>query len=238
MIYKYSNISIFLFFMISCSASQEDLIKAAKTKLDEESYNKAIEYLDQAISSENNNAETYNMRGVAYFSLAAYQEAIQDFSSAILIDSINYKPYYNRGNSHLNLKEFAKALIDYNLAIAYLPNNADLYINRAIVLFELKQFKMAITDYEFAIKLAPNNYLAFLNKAKTHIQIGEFTVAEEILSHTLKLNSQGAEPYYWLGFIHLNTGREISGCDYLTKAKNRGFKDADEAIEKFCNQNS
>lgn len=237
LVHMISKKLIFILFLLpifACTTSEKDLIQAAKTQLDAESYNKAIEYLDQAISKNNQNANSYNMRGVAYFSEANYEQAISDFSASILIDSSNYKPYYNRGNSYLNVKEFEKALIDYNRAIEKLPNNADLYINRGIVLFELKQFKNALADYEFATKIAPTNYLAFLNKAKTHIQIGEFEEAEELLLHALKLNDQAGETHYWLGFIHLNTGRESSGCDFLVKANNRGFAEAAEALEKFC----
>ena len=225
---------IFSLILVSCSASEEELIRSAKKELDNSKYEEAINHLNKAISINEKNPESLNMRGVAYFQQENYIQAINDFKSSISLDSMNYKPYYNKGNSHLNLKEFEKALIEYNKAIELLPNNADLYINRAIVLFELKQFEAAITDNDFAIKLAPGNYLPYLNKAKTLVQIGKFNEAEEILSPMAKNNIDLGEIYYWLAFVQINTDKAQLGCDNLIKAKNRGFEAAEEAIKKFC----
>jgi len=225
---------LFTLILSGCSASEEELIQAAKRKMDTKAYSEAIEYTNQAISKNNTNPNTFNLRGVAYFLEKDYSKAIKDFSSSINLDSTNYKPYYNRGNVYLEQKDFEKALFDYNYAISLLPNNADLYINRAIVLYELKQFEEALADNDFAIQLNPKNYLPYLNKGKTLVKLGDFKEASEMLSNVIKINDDLGEAYYWLGFIDINSGKKETGCDYLIKAKNRGFEPAEEAIEKFC----
>ncbi|GAB3340257.1 hypothetical protein GCM10027429_27570 [Marivirga atlantica] len=235
MIYQFKKvILIFTLILLGCSASEEDLIQAAKRKMDTKAYPEAIEYASQALSENNTNPNTFNLRGVAYFLEKDYSKAIKDFSSAINLDSTNYKPYYNRGNVYLEQKEYEKALFDYNRAISLLPNNADLYINRAIVLYELKQFEEALADNDFAIKLSPENYLPYLNKGKTLVKLGNFKEASDMLTNVVKINDELGEAHYWLGFISINTGKKDIGCDYLIKAKNRGFEQAQEAIDKFC----
>ena len=238
MFLKRSVFSLLVIILAACSPSEEELLKAAKEKLDKNSYNEAIKYLDEAILINNTNEGSFNMRGVAYFQLEDYDRAIENFNTAISLDSNNYKPYYNRGNAHLNLKDYEKALIDYNKAIDILPNNADLYINRAIVLFELKQFEASVADNQFAIKLSPGNYLPYLNNAKTYVQLGKFDQAEELLQPMAENNINIGEVYYWLAFVQINTGRNTMGCDNLIKAKNRGYQEAEEAIRKFCSSNS
>ncbi len=235
MISKFPQILVFLLLILAgCSANEEELIIAAKAKIDSERYPEAISYIDQAINKNKTNASLFNLRGVAYFLNEDYAKAHQDFSVAIKLDSSFYKPYYNRGNVHLEQKQYEKALFDYNQAIDLKPNNADLYVNRAIVLYELKQFEEAQADNDFAIKLNPNNYLPYLNKGKTLIKLGDFEESEQLLESVIKLNNTLGEAYYWLGFININSGNQQVGCDYLTKAKNRDFKEAIEALEKFC----
>ena len=89
-------------------------------------------------------------------------------------------------------------------------------------------------DNRFAIKLSPNNYIPYLNSAKTLLQFGSFHKADSLLDLSLKINPENGESYYWSGFIKINTDKKSEGCDDLVKAKNRGFQDATEALEKFC----
>ncbi len=235
MITKLNIFNLLLLILFGCSPSEEELMKAARNKMEAESYEEAIKYLDKATSSNNSNLTAFNMRGVAHYQLQNYSKAIEDFSQYIKVDSSNYMPYYNRGNAHLFSKNYEKALIDYNRAIKIRPNIADLYINRGTALFELKQFQAAIADNNFAIKIAPNSYIPYLNNAKTYIQVGAFDEAKEFLENAVNINGENGEIYYWKGFIEINTGNEGLGCAELVKAKNRGFKEAGGAIEKYCN---
>ena len=220
--------------LLACSPSEQELMKESRQNMQSQNYKEAIKYLDQVITKNNANSDALNMRGVAYLELLDYSKSKEDFTNSIKNDSLNYKPYYNRANVYLESQNYEKALLDYNKAIALRPNNADLYINRATALFELNQYDAALEDNRFAIKLSPNNYIPYLNSAKTLLQFGSFSKADSLLNLSLKINPENGESYYWSGFIKINTDMKEAGCDDLIKAKNRGFQDAAEAIEKFC----
>jgi tetratricopeptide (TPR) repeat protein len=234
MIPKINLLILIPIILIACSPSEERLMQEGRKEMETESYDEAIKHLDKAISINSTNLVAINMRGVAYYQKQEYAKAIEDFSEYIKLDSSNYMPYYNRGNAYLFNQNYQKSLIDYNRAIKLRPNIADLYINRGTVLFELKQFRAAIEDNNFAIKVSPNNYIPYLNNAKTYIQLGVFDEAKEFLINANQLSGENGEVYYWKGFIEINTGNAELGCSELVKAKNRGFKDASDAISKFC----
>ena len=98
-----------LIFLCSCSEtgkSAEDWISRAHLLWDGKQYtepNKAIEYLNNAIKLQPNNAETYNQRGVAYKNLGQNQRAIEDYNEAIRLKPDNVLAYYNRGTVYNNI---------------------------------------------------------------------------------------------------------------------------------------
>ena len=98
--------------LLSCSPSEEELLKAGMEKMDTESWNEAIEYFDRLLEVNPSNAQALNAKGVALFQQEKYKEAIPVFTQAIESDSTSYKPWFNRANSNLELKNFKQAISD------------------------------------------------------------------------------------------------------------------------------
>ena len=113
---------LILTFICSCSKTNEnaeDLINKAKLLWDGKKYTnpkKAIEYLNNAIKLQPNNAETYFKRGAAHVNLGQYQQAFEDFNKAIGLKQ-DYAYAYNnrgiiylmRGNKELGCRDAQKA---------------------------------------------------------------------------------------------------------------------------------
>jgi len=102
-------ITIFLILTFICSCSKtnenaEDLINKAKLLWDGKQYTdpkKAIEYLNNAIKLQPNNAKTYFNRGAAHVNLGQYQQAFEDFNKAIGLKQDYAYAYNNRGIIYL-----------------------------------------------------------------------------------------------------------------------------------------
>jgi Flp pilus assembly protein TadD len=62
---------------------------------------KAVEYLNNAIKLQTNDAETYDQRGIAYAQLGQLQLAIEDFNKTIILKPDSADAYNNRGYIYL-----------------------------------------------------------------------------------------------------------------------------------------
>jgi tetratricopeptide (TPR) repeat protein len=102
-------VCIFLVLTLICSCSEKpkaesDWIEKEKALWDGKKYTdpqKAIEYLNNAIKLEPNNAETYFKRGTAYVNLRQYQLALNDFNDAIRLKPDVANVYNDRGVIYL-----------------------------------------------------------------------------------------------------------------------------------------
>ena len=117
-------VSIFLVltFLCSCSERNEtaaDWSNKAVTLWVDGKYTdpkKAIEYLNNAIKLQQNNADYYNKRGTAYYNLGQNQLAIKELNEAIRLKPDYVDAYDNRGviyllqgNKELGCRDVKKA---------------------------------------------------------------------------------------------------------------------------------
>ena len=109
---------------------------------------KAINYWNHSIKSEQNQAAAYSNRGIAYHDLKAYRQAVNDFSQAIKLDPKYATAYMNRGNSYYELNEYQLALNDYNQSLKLKPQYAKAHLNRGLVFYQLDKKDQACQDFQ------------------------------------------------------------------------------------------
>jgi tetratricopeptide (TPR) repeat protein len=96
---------------------------------------KAIEYLNNSIKLNPNDASAYTFRGMAYSILGQYQRAIEDLNKAILLRPDVAYGYYSRGLNYGALGQVPRAIEDFNKAIHLKPDDADAYAARGAFYF-------------------------------------------------------------------------------------------------------
>jgi tetratricopeptide (TPR) repeat protein len=111
---------------------------------------KAVDYWGRAIVKNQNKAEVYNNRGLAYYDLKLYQKAIEDYSRAIQLDSGYAAAFNNRGNAHYELTEYQKALMDFNKSLQLRSNYPKAHLNRGLVYYQLDKNDQACRDFQNA----------------------------------------------------------------------------------------
>lgn len=79
-------------------------------------YGVAIQYLNEAIGSDNSNILAYTLRGKSYQKLSDLDHAMDDYNNALKIDSEYADAYYARGSLYLVMKKSKNACSDFNLA--------------------------------------------------------------------------------------------------------------------------
>lgn len=156
----------FIFLLVSCQPSVEELFEAGVTSLEGEKYEESISYFDRLVARDSTHAAAWNARGVAFFELGQWDEAINSFSQSIESDSLNYKPYFNRGNAWMEKESFKEALIDYNRANGLDRGQSDIYYNRGLALLGLEMYEDALIDFDMALQASPEQPTVLLTKPK------------------------------------------------------------------------
>ncbi len=114
---------------------------------------KAMGYLDKAISLDPAYVKAYITRSMVFRRLGAYDHSLTDLNTAIQIDSLNEHAYNVRGSIKDDLKDYEGAMADYSKAIQLSPGYAYPYNNRANIKRKLGDLPGACADYKKAAAL-------------------------------------------------------------------------------------
>lgn len=117
----------------------------AEVYLDEQEYDKAIDYAYEAIRCTNLRAEPFSMVGLAYFYKGVYHKAAAAFETALRskpqfdtfipldLGVYTYKSWVNLGSCLFNLGQLDRAVECYEKALSFDPLSEDARRNLAIV---------------------------------------------------------------------------------------------------------
>ena len=153
---------------------------------------KAIEAYSYAIGLNPDDVNTYNNRGMAYYSKEEHACAIEDFTKATKIKPNHVDAYYNRGVAYGNRGDYDRAIEDYGRAIELKPDAADAYNNRGVAYGKKGEFEglprlasavvRAIKDYNSAIGLNPEFAPAYYNRGEAWLRLREWEKAKSDLT--------------------------------------------------------
>jgi len=115
--------------------------------------NKALVYLNSAITANPNSAVSFNNRGLAYKDLGQYQKAIADYNQALKLNPNYAQAYNNRGIAYYDTKKHLLAINDYNKSIQLKPDYSNAYLNRGIAYYQVKDIANACKDFHKACEL-------------------------------------------------------------------------------------
>lgn len=149
------------------SETTSDWFNKAQALSDGEKFSdpqKAIEYLNNAIRLQPNDAEAYYNRGIAYDNLGRHQQAIKDYSQTVRLKPDYAEAFHNRGTLYNTTGQYQLAIADFNESIRINPGEADNYIGLGFAYDQLGQHQQAITEYSKAIALKPDNARAYNNR--------------------------------------------------------------------------
>lgn len=175
-----------------------------------------------------------------------FKGAIEDFDKAIASNPTFIQAFQNRGYAKANIQDFMGAIADYNKEleikdsnpIYHNDNNDDVYNNRGVAKYNLKDYSGAASDFNKAIELNSGESIHRLYKANSLYQLKDFmgviTECNYMIESFHFNNYDKNDAYYWRGLAKIQIGQKESGCLDLSKAGELGFKEAYEAIKKYC----
>ena len=187
-------------------------------KIQLKQFEKAIVWLNKAISINPNNHSVFNNLGVCYKELKKYNEALSNFQNAIKIKHDYAEAYNNLAIIYKSLENYKEAIKNYNKAIRLKPDYAEAYNNLGLVLLKLKDFIEAKKYFQQAIKLKFDYAEAYNNLGITQNSLEETENAKESLAHAIKLRPDYVEAYNYLGTIFLRLEEKSKAKEYFEHA--------------------
>ena len=149
---------------------------------------KALEYLNKAISLDPNYTDAYGNRGNAWADKGNYDRAISDYNKVIELNPGDALSYYNRGIALRKKGNHDQAISDYNKAIELNPGDADAYNNRGNTWNVKGNYKRAISDFNKAIELNPGDATAYNNRGIAWANKGNYDRAISDFNKAIELN--------------------------------------------------
>ena len=156
-----------------------DYVRRGQQKVGEGNFEGAIADYAEAIRINPNDAEAFNSRAFAYFSLKQYSKAVSDNTEAIRIEPDNSMTFAIRGATYLRLEEYSKAIADCNEAIRLIPINSFAYGVRGNAYYSLGQYSKAISDYTESIRILPGSFAVYESRANAYDKLGKSSEAAQ-----------------------------------------------------------
>lgn len=139
--------------------------------------NKAVEFINQAISSDKNDAGAHCFKGSLLSLLKKHSDAIKAFDQAISLKPNVGAYYLFRAEAYSGFKKYEKAMADFSMALSLDPKNAFFYGARANSYVAQKKFDLAKDDYTKAIELDPNYIQPYISRATMFMEVKNFNEA-------------------------------------------------------------
>jgi tetratricopeptide (TPR) repeat protein len=186
-------------------------------------YLEAINWFNEAIVLDEENAVIYNNRGMSYYYLGKFPTAFHDFNKAVRLDTSFAEAYSNRGSARYNNQNIAaatdidlrKAESDFSRALELDEGLVSAYRNRGIIRFHLKKYQESFLDLQKAIYLHPADPIVYYHMGNLMMALEEYREAVTYLGECLKLDPDMSEAVYQraLAYIQLDE-LDLARYDY------------------------
>jgi tetratricopeptide (TPR) repeat protein len=155
------------------------LLEQAKTLLDREQYNRAIEVATQGLAIEPDNTELLNTRGLAYYNLDDYPNALIDFERYIELDQEDFIGFYNVGFVRNLTQDYEGAIEAFTQALTIEPLDVETITGRANAYYSLRRYDEAIADYSSVLEQEPDNTYALSSRGYAYAYQGNIPAAND-----------------------------------------------------------
>lgn len=109
------------------------------------------------------------------------------------------------------------------------------YYNRAIIKQSQDDQQGALDDYSAALKISPDFLHCYLNRGALLGEMKQYKPAIADLTKAIELKPGYPIAFIYRGVYEYSIGQKPQACDDFNKAKQLGYKKADDYITKYCN---
>ena len=229
--------------------------QTAKQKVDKGNFEDAIKIIDNLISKSPDSLGYVFYRAVVHTYMGKKKETIEDYTMCIDKNYEKYNCLFYRALIKSSLNDREGAIKDYNEIIENEKNIGEhvqflmgtVYNNKGYCLFELGNIDEALKLVNKAIQLAPNESYIWGSRGEIYFKKEKYLLCINDMQKSVDLISENKSKYgasesnigfeyYFIGQSNIKLGNNKSGCEFLQKSDDLGYRDASTSLCKFCNQ--
>ena len=194
-------------------------------------YDEAEAHVDMAVRLDPNNYKAWYNKGVLHMRQGKAMEALDAYNKCIAIKEYT-KAYFSRAMLYEGTGKPELAIADIDRVLADQPQNGRAYYIKADCLEQQGDINGAMDNYNKAIEYEDNEPLFYIRRGLVFGKTNQIPSAMNDLNKAVSLKPDDGEALYYRGIIKTRMGQ--SPCDDLHNAVKYGYKEAAEAIVKFC----
>ncbi|MEI8135726.1 MAG: tetratricopeptide repeat protein [Bacteroidota bacterium] len=193
--------------------------------------NKALEYLNKAVSVAPRNYKGFYNRGLLYLKNKQPELAIESFNQTL--ELFNYsKAYVGRANAYYMLSDFPKAINDANYILKTEVDNTKAHFVLGNCYNDMNRLEDALNEYNKCIKINKDEAEFYFKRAIVYGKNQDFNACINEINVCLQLNPTYYEAYYWRGVAKVNLKQ--NACEDFKLAAQKNYQPAIDAFNKYC----
>jgi tetratricopeptide (TPR) repeat protein len=187
-----------------------------------EHYEKAEDYIGQAIKIGPATATMYINFGTALRNLERYDDAIAAFDAALKLEPMNADALFNKGRSLISNKQFSEAIEVNSRAIELNPTDAEAWVNLGAAQKAKGQRLESLYTFDRATRIDPDQNEAYHNMGTILLEMRMIEAGILLYKKALSIDPSDLSNRYFLSANQLLVG-------HFTE----GWEDFDVRFEKF-----
>ncbi len=173
---------------------------------------------DGALRTDQDTADAYFNRGLAFAAKGEFEHAIDDYNTAIEREPKLAAAWDARALARLQINQMDEAIVDSDEAAALAPKNAGILNNRAMILSVAGRSNEALAMFDAALNLDPGYVRAYFNRGNARARSGDakgalvdFTRAIELDESYLPAHTERALTNFCIGnFVEADVDFEFA----------------------------
>ena len=150
------------------------------------------------------------------------------------VPSTLWEAQLNRGMAYQQLGNLEFSMKDYTEVIFHEPYNDHAFALRAELKSSLGDLYGALKDYDSAINLKPKDGQYYSNRGVVKGKLENYGEAILDFNSAIDINSKDGQAYYNRGYALILSGKNIEGCNDLSKSGELGYFKAYDLIKQYC----
>lgn len=179
---------------------------------------RAIGYLNKALSFDPNNAVIYNNLANVYKQLAQLKEAALTYQKALSLDPNYAQAHHNLANVYAMQDLYQQALSHYHAALQIAPDFAPAHFNLGLLFLKQAKLDAARIQFQNVVTLNPKHIDAQFYLGVLALEANDLDPAKAAFLAVLKENNNHIEALTNLGVIAVKTEEGQAAIDYFSKA--------------------
>jgi tetratricopeptide (TPR) repeat protein len=182
-------------------------------------YKNSVDFYDEAISLNSNNADAYYNKGTVLLNLRRYEEAVKCYDEAIGLKPDYATAHGNKGTALYRLGRYEDAIGCYDEIIRLKPDDAYAHINKGLALSMLGSIEEAIKCYDEAIRLKPDDIEGYNGKGLALLGIERYEEAIGCYQKTLNLDNNNITALVNMAYSLIQLNRRTEAKPLIDKVR-------------------